>query len=157
MWQIGFTGGNHVGKNELAVARDGERDPFGPGCVAALCDEVEAASRKSPAEQTGSHIDHRHDTAAAYDDALYFLRLVRKTKDPARRDQLGDVARCDGKTPLGQAKQDEGLGLGHRRHWIGPAESRVLSFENADGISEIAAPGTGLPDAGVWLTSSPVG
>src|SRR5579871_3046153 len=157
MWQVGFTGGNHVGKNELAVAGDGERDPFGARCVAALCDQVKTASREPPAEQAGSDVDHGHDSATAHHDAFYFLCLMRKAKDSAGRDQLGDIARGNGETALRKPKQHERLGLGRRCHWIGPTESRVASFENADGMSEINDPGVALLDATVGSTSSPVG
>src|ERR1700722_19737219 len=109
--KVRLASGNHLGKNEFAVARYRQGDPLGSCRVTPLRDQVEPARGEPLAEEPTRDVDHRHDAAAADYDAFHFFCLMRKTKNAAGSDEFSDVACSQSKTTLREAKQHERLGL----------------------------------------------
>ena len=111
MGLVGSARGRQFGADQLAFAGNRKGHPLGSQAVVSKGDEIKAARRKILSYQLFGDITNRNNSSAAQDDSLDLRGLMRKSKNPARRDQLGSSVGSNGKSPLTQPQQDKRLQL----------------------------------------------
>src|SRR5262249_19328342 len=105
---------------------DGNGDPVELTCKSARSEKKEAARGEFLAVEAIRDVADGNHATATKDDAFDSGRFVRKAKDAAGRDELGDLRSVHGKAALTEADKHKGLrGLGcadgsayrSGRHW----------------------------------------
>src|SRR6266849_6636637 len=99
----------HLGSDQLAFARNGQRGPLGPGVVVPPRNQVIPPRGKPVLQQDLREIAYRHDVAAADQNAFDARRRMRKGINASQWHEFCHDIRRKSKTPLAHVQQDKRL------------------------------------------------